>query len=312
MKPNALTSLAILYSVAFSVAFAAEISNAQVVQPPAVQPAPNVIEVDKAEATVEPRFGIEKHGGIVFHKTDKYLLKCDVYQPIPEIESDETMPAVIMIHGGAWRTGSKLSMLRHARRLARKGYVVMSINYRLAPKYPWPAQIEDCRVALKWLNDNAATYKIDTQRVGVYGYSAGGHLAAMLATTNEINDIEIRAAVTGGTPAEFSWIEEDARTLVYWLGAKRADAAEVYLNASPTNFVTDDDPPFLLFHGIDDSLVPIESAKLLDKKLRFFGVESELVEVSDVGHFGAFSKIDLMDDVIEFFDSHLKPPAQAK
>ncbi len=279
---------------------------------------------DAAPKTV--KFGIEKHGAIVYRKTEKYLVKCDIYQPIADADADEQngeetdgkpkvkpaplMPAIVMIHGGAWRAGSKISMLRHARRLTRVGYVVMAINYRLAPKYPWPAQIEDCRAALDWLHDHAGQYNIDTQRVGVYGYSAGAHLAAMLATTNENNNsIKIRAAAVGGTPAEFSWIDDDSNALVYWLGATREEDADVYVNASPISFVTPDDPPVIVFHGDADLLVPVESARRLHAALEEQNVDSELVEVAGYGHIGTFSKMDLMVDVIKFFDQHLTPQA---
>ena len=109
-----------------------ESSAATVVQSPTAE----------VKSTTEDRkkYRFEKKGAIVFRKLRDCEVKCDVYQP----ESDVALPAIIMIHGGAWRQGSKLAMLRHARRMARVGYVVVSINYRLAPKYPWPAQIDDC------------------------------------------------------------------------------------------------------------------------------------------------------------------------
>jgi len=267
---------------------------------------PEVIIVGDAPEPL--KFEIEKHGAIVYHTGETYRVKCDIYQPVRENEVLQPMPAIVMIHGGAWRTGSKISMLRHARRMARVGYVVMAINYRLAPKYPWPAQIEDCRAALGWLHQNAAKYNVDSQRVGVYGYSAGAHLASMLATTNEQNGmIMIRAAAVGGTPAEFSWIDDDATTLVYWLGTSRAEGPDVYRDASPISFVTPDDPPIFGFHGETDMIVPVESARRFHAVLQEQNVSSKLLEVDESGHFSTFSKMDLMEDVIKFFDQHLKP-----
>jgi len=196
--------------------------------------------------------------------------------------------------------------------MARVGYVVMAINYRLAPKYPWPAQIEDCRAALKWMHSHAGEYNIDTGRVGVYGYSAGAHLAAMLAATNEKNGpIRIRAAVVGGTPAEFSWIDADSNALKYWLGATRGRGEDVYRNASPISFVTPDDPPLFAFHGKTDMIVPIESIRRFHAELEKQNVSSKLVEVANSGHMATFSNIDLMADAITFFDQHLKSPTTA-
>lgn len=264
-----------------------------------------------AQTTPPIKFGIEKHGAIVYHTGETYLLKCDVYQPTDSAEPDQSSakPTIVMIHGGGWRTGTKFSMIRHARRLARVGYVVVAINYRLAPKYPWPDQIEDCRAALQWIRTHAQKYDIDTQRIGVFGYSAGGHLAAMLATTNERNGgVKIRAAAVGGTPAEFSWIGGDSTALVYWLGATKNQNANLYQNASPNHHVTPDDPPFFIFHAIDDWIVPVQSSRLLDLKLKENNVASRLIEVPDSGHLSAFSNMDLMPGMIRFFDQHLKPP----
>lgn len=297
---------------------AKKLETAKAIEPPAGKPAPtNPSPAEPPVAnppTDEPnhrsqertKFGIEKHGAIVYHTADTYRLKCDIYQPIPATSSDQTFPTVLMIHGGAWRTGSKLSMLRHARRLTRVGYVVMSINYRLAPKYLWPAQIEDCRMALDWLNENATQYRIDKQRIGVFGYSAGAHLAAILATTNEKNaSVKIRAAAVGGTPAEFSWIDDDSTALVYWLGSTKKQDAALYRAASPITFTTADDPPFLIFHGTNDWVVPIQSARSLNTELKKNDVDTKLIEVDGSGHFATFSKIELMQDVIAFFDTNL-------
>ena len=123
----------------------------------------------KPEVRAEERrkYRFEKKGAIVFRKLPDCEVKCDVYQP----ESDVALPAIIMIHGGAWRHGSKVAMVRHARRVARVGYVVVSINYRLAPKYPWPAQIDDCQYAVRWLKKNAEAYNVDADRIGVFGLS---------------------------------------------------------------------------------------------------------------------------------------------
>ena len=196
----------------------------------------------KAEGEERRKYRFEKKGAIVFRKLPDCEVKCDVYQP----QSDVPLPAIVMIHGGAWRQGSKLAMMRHARRVARVGYVVVSINYRLAPKYPWPAQIDDCQYAVRWLKKNAEAYNIDATRIGVFGYSAGGHLAALLGTMGGEEDAvfeesllvedealkefspAVRAVAVGGAPCEFSWLDEESVVLKYWMGGSRKSLPEKY------------------------------------------------------------------------------------
>jgi len=250
--------------------------------------------------------------------------KCDVYQP----ESDVPLPAIIMIHGGAWRHGSKWAMVRHARRMARVGYVVVSINYRLAPKYPWPAQIDDCLYAVRWLKKNAQAYNIDAERIGVFGYSAGGHLAALLGTmdgedeklfenTLVDGDEEVRkfsptvcAVVVGGAPCEFSWLDERSELLNYWMGGSRKSLPEKYRLASPIEYVTADDAPFFIFHGTEDMLVPLQSPTDFHQALTAKGVPSTLLSVDGSGHIVTFNKTELLKQIIPFFDKHLQHSPQ--
>lgn len=276
----------------------------------------------KPEVQAEERrkYRFEKKGAIVFRKLPDCEVKCDVYQP----ESDVPLPAIIMIHGGAWRHGSKVAMVRHARRVARVGYVVVSINYRLAPKYPWPAQIDDCQYAVRWLKKNAEAYNIDAERIGVFGYSAGGHLAALLGTMDgEDNarfenslagdDEELKkfspavcAVAIGGAPCEFSWLDEGSEVLKYWMGGSRKSLPEKYRSASPVEYVTAEDAPFFIFHGTADMLVPLQSPTDFHQALKAKGVPSTLLSVDGSGHITTFSKAELLKQIIPFFDKHLQ------
>ncbi len=118
-----------------------------------------------------------------------------------------------MIHGGAWSAGDKWNMRDHARQLAQAGYVAISINYRLAPQFKYPAQIDDCRAGLRWVHQVADQYKIDTSRLAVYGYSAGGHLAALLATDPLEGLPRIKVAILGGAPCDFESCRKTTRQL---------------------------------------------------------------------------------------------------
>lgn len=267
------------------------------------------------EKTKPRRLRYKKSGGVVYRKTPEYEIKCDVYVP----EGEGPFPAVIAVHGGAWRQGSKLTMRRHAKRMAQAGYVVVAINYRHAPRYPFPAQVHDCKHAVRWTKSNAQKYKIDPLRVGAFGYSAGGHLVAMLGTTDAADGLEgeiveglgefdsrVKAVAAGGTPGEFSWINGDSPVLGYWLGGTRNQFPQTYRAASPTSFVSPDDPPFFLFHGDSDLLVPQTSPLKLHELLLKFGVPSQLSISPGDGHLTTFSDIGWMDRSIEFFDIHLK------
>jgi len=257
----------------------------------------------------------KKNGGVVYQTIDGVDIKCDVYVP----EGDGPFPAILAVHGGAWRQGSKVTMIRHAWMMAQSGYVVMAINYRHAPKYRFPAQVHDCKHAVRWMKSNAAKYRIDVDRVGAFGYSAGGHLVAMLGTTDTEDGLEgdikpefekfdssIKAVMIGGAPCEFEWIGKDSRLLAYWLGGTPKEKAEVYRAASPTTYVSADDPPFYIYHGSSDLLVPISTSKALHERLVKTGVSSEHSTANGHGHLVTFSDLQWMKKGIKFFDETLK------
>ena len=265
------------------------------------------------DASEPKRFKYEKHGAIVFASGKDYEIKCDIYQPI----SDEPRPVMLAIHGGAWTTGSKFAMLRHARILANRGYVVMSINYRLAPQHKWPAQIHDCKHAVRWIREHADKYNADPDHVYAFGYSAGGHLASLLATADEDDGLEgdvvepyakhssrIDGLIAGGSPMEFSWVGDDSTVLKHWMGETKKANPEIYAQASPVTFVTSDDPVAVLFHGKADGLVPISSPEAFIESYRAANIEAELI-VSVDGHTGAFGRTSLLIESLQKLESML-------
>lgn len=255
-----------------------------------------------------------KTAGVVYKKTDDYELKCDVFIP----EGKGPFPAVLALHGGGWHSGSKLMLSRHAWLMARSGYIVVAANYRQAPEYRFPAQMEDCVDAVRWMRTDGKSFGIDPDRIGGYGYSAGGHLVALLGTTSELGkfdrpgdprngvDSSLSAVVAGGAPCEFSWVGDGSFLLKYWLGGTRNEVPKQYFDASPTNFVTVNDPPFYFYHGQYDLLVPQSSARTLHEKLSQLGIESSFDVVPNSEHIIPFSRLDFMQRGIRFFDRHLK------
>lgn len=273
-----------------------------------------ISEDDKDDTAQKTRpFEFEKHGAIEYASGKNYRLTLDVYVP----EGEGPFPAVIAVHGGAWRSGTKINWIRHAWKLAEAGFVVVAINYRHAPQFPFPAQIHDCKAAVRWMRIHADEYKIDPDRIGGIGYSAGGHLVAMLGTSDSSDGLEgdvpenerrvstrLQAVAVGGAPCDLNFIDEDSHALDYWLGAPRSAAPEIWKQATPATYLTADDPPFHFFHGTRDAMVTGESSQSLHEKILALGIESEMVTY-DNGHFGLFSRVEALDPVITFFHRHL-------
>jgi len=273
----------------------------------------------KVRALKKKKLQFEKKGGVVYRTIGDEQIKCDVYTP----EGEGPFPAILAVHGGAWRQGTKFALLRHAWKMAQSGYVVVAINYRHAPKHPFPAQIHDCKHAIRWMKANSKPYKIDTERIGAFGYSAGGHLVSLLGTSDKYDGLEgeietgfekydtrVKAVAAGGAPCEFSWIDENSKVLSYWLGGSRNEKPTAFRDASPTSYVTSDDPPFFLFHGESDMIVPISTSQTFQAALREKGITCQHCTDKNSGHIATFSDLQWMDKAIEFFDKHLKPGNQ--
>ncbi|MEM7313323.1 MAG: alpha/beta hydrolase [Planctomycetota bacterium] len=252
--------------------------------------------------------------GVVYSEPDEEKLRADLYLP----QGDGPFPGIVMIHGGGWRTGNRYQMSGHADFVANRGYVVMSIDYRLAPDHKWPAQIHDCKAAVRWLRINATKYKVDPDRIGSYGYSAGGHLAAMLGTTDPADGLEgteagggdisttISAVVAGGAPCDVRIVPPDSKFLYYWLGSTRRRGPEIYEAASPAAYVDSEDAPTFFYHGVDDWIVPVYSSTRMSRSLAEAGVTTRHFEIKGRGHVVSFMHGSAMRAAVEFLDQHLK------
>lgn len=219
----------------------------------------------KTDSESKPAQDLKIQFNVNYGDQSEEMHRADIYRP----KSDEKLPAIILIHGGAWMLGDKNHDAQHARTIASNGFVVMAINYRLAPKHRYPAQVDDCFMALEWLEKNKDQLNADTGRVGTWGYSAGGHLAAMMATKPKSGLPRVRACVAGGAPCDLTAIPDDNRLLKGFLGGTKAQLPDVYRDASPVTHVSNDDPPVFLFHGTSDWLVPpLSSEKMYDTLVR--------------------------------------------
>ncbi len=235
---------------------------------------------------------VETRYGEVYLERESGPLKADVYVP----RGKGPFPGVVVIHGGAWYIGTRAQLSGVAQLLAQRGMTAVAISYRLAPQHKFPAQIEDCKAAVRWMREQSEALKIDPQRIGGFGYSAGAQLVTLLGTTDEDDGLEgidnpqlapstrLQAVAAGGVPCDFRVMDRDSRRLAFWLGGTRREVGELYRLASPRAFVTGDDPPMFFFHGENDDLVPMLSPKAMCASLKAAAVPAELYVVPKIGH----------------------------
>jgi acetyl esterase/lipase len=232
---------------------------------------------------------------VTYCTVDKTALKLDVYYPAQY--SASAWPVVIYIHGGAWQKGDKSegAGFRSMAGLQSAGFLVIAVNYRLAPQYIFPAQIQDVKCAVRYLRAHAAEYHLDPEKIGVWGGSAGGHLSALLGTSGgtpgwDVGEYldqssRVQAVVDMFGPADLS-VEFDAsnfQTARAVFGAVSKDDPKLAA-ASPVTYIDPGDPPFLILHGDQDTTVPLEQSQILVQKLLDAGVEAQLVVVHGAGH----------------------------
>ena len=212
-------------------------------------------------------------------------LTLDLYSPR---ETDGPVPGLIFIHGGGWKAGSKEDYRIYGLTFAQKGYVVASVQYRLSGEAPYPAAVHDVKAAVRWMRSAAASIGVDPDRIGVAGGSAGGHLAMMVGYTSDVEAFDgdsgnagvssrVQAVVDLYGPAdlttEFARSQSEAGSLLKkFLGGTYDEQTAKYVEASPIQYVTPDDPPTLVLHGTIDEVVPVNQSDLLAAKLNESGI----------------------------------------
>lgn len=234
-------------------------------------------------------------------------LKMDIYPPKP---AAKPAPVVLFIHGGGWEAGSKRN--GWGGNWAQRGYLFASIDYRLAPKYAFPAMIEDAKCAVRYLRGHATQYALDPNRIAVWGNSAGAHLAALLGLTGPKAGFE----GTGGWPGVSSKVQAvvDMFGPADLLDTRGAEMEHAVLktfggdpanlrHASPLNWVHADAPPFLILHGHSDGVVPFRQSQALYQGLHELGVNARLIEVEGGHGFDEKSRpsAEELDRLIEAF-----------
>lgn len=264
--------------------------------------------------------GVTAEKDIVFTTTEHCPLKLDVYRPV---ESDGPLPTILFIHGGGWAKGDKASALGTAAWIVPDGYAVVSANYRLTGTAQWPAQINDCYEAVRWVRRNAGEYGFDGNRIGVWGTSAGGHLVALMGTrpsdgTEKVSS-HVQAVCDWFGPTDLLTMPPNVVTEkrsfeqvaksngAKLLGAPVPTIPEKAKQASAFHNVSPDDAPTLIMHGSEDPGVPLEQSEKFFKALQAAGVPSTLHIVQGAGHGGKeFQSEESREVVRQFFAQHLQ------
>ena len=265
--------------------------------------------------------------GTIIHRDLAYVTngherqKLDLYLP----KADKDLPLIIWVHGGAWLAGSKERPVPLT--YLADGYAVASINYRLSQHAVFPAQIEDCKAAVRWLRGHAAQYHLDPNHFAAWGESAGGHLVAMLGTTGDtkVFDVGENLSTSSRVQAVLDFfgptdlVQMDAHRLLNGEVHDTADSPESRLvggpiqenkdkvaKANPITYVSKDDPPFLIVHGDADPVVTHHQSELLEAALKQAGVPVTFYTVKGGGH-GGFRDPNVPVITRQFLARRLKP-----
>jgi acetyl esterase/lipase len=278
--------------------------------------APQVSAQNRAAAAAnDPSITLETD--VVYTTVNGQDLHMDIARPA---QGQGPIPAIICIHGGAWRGGNKMAYRQAILGFAKQGYVAVSVQYRLAPAHRFPAQVEDVKCAVRYLRSRAKELNINPDRIGAMGASAGGHLSLMLGTTDSSAGLEgtggysehssrVQAVVNYFGPTDLALpYEPNVRPLLTnFIGGTPEEKPQEHKQASPVTHLTRDDAPILTFHGTADMVVPYEQATVLDAACRKIGVSHELVTIENGGHgFQGEENLRTISLTSAFFDKHLK------
>jgi acetyl esterase/lipase len=245
--------------------------------------------------------------------------KLDVMVP----PSEKPLPVVIWIHGGGWEQGDKGG--NPAVALLYRGYAVVGINYRYSSQAIFPAQIHDCKAAVRYLRDNAKKYNLDADHFAVWGASAGGHLSLLMGTSHEVKELEgestskadtkVQAVVDWFGPTDLAKLSPGFASnnpITKLLGGTTGQKADLATLANPITHLGKNDAPVLIFHGDEDSLVPFSQSELFEVAAKKAGVPCELVKLPKANHGGPEFTRQVNAEALrkkrdDFLDQYLKP-----
>lgn len=232
-------------------------------------------------------------------------LSADLYRPA----GVERPTVVLVIHGGGWINGSRQEGYIRAicRHLVSQGFAALAVDYRKAPTHRFPAQLDDLAEVLRWLQRAGPGLDLDTRQVGVWGYSAGAHLASLISTRPQA--VPIAAVVAGGTPADLR-VWPDSPYVKALLGQSRDAAPALWAQASPVTQVNAATPSHFLYHGRLDTLVGHDQMLRLEAALKAASVPVTVVTRWFYGHMlTAVLPGSSHDQASDFLRARLRPDA---
>ncbi|MBL9117935.1 MAG: alpha/beta hydrolase [Verrucomicrobiaceae bacterium] len=271
-------------------------------------------------------FAVNVERDVAYAGTDNPRQKLDLYLPK---EKSGKLPVIVFIHGGGWKAGDKSSAAPKLLSLVNTGkFAGVSVAYRLTNEAQWPAQIHDCKAAIRWVRGNAEKYGFDAEKIAAWGTSAGGHLVSFLGTSGDVKELEgdlgdhdsqssaVNCVVNFFGPENFLTMVSQESTVdrttsdypeALLLGGRVQDKADTAKQASPITHISKGDAAFLTAHGTMDPLIPFAQAVELHDKLKAAGVSSVLVTMKEGGHGFASPELDAM--IHKFLDLHLRGQA---
>lgn len=270
-----------------------------------------------------PQYSVDAN--VTFAQVDSWFghvtkdLKMNVIYPE---RVEEKVPCIVWICGGAWLQMDISAHMAYLCGLARKGFVVASVQYRTSNEVQFPGQLEDVKAAIRYLRAHADRYNIDSEKFGVMGESAGGHLTAMTALTGNRKELDrgqyleysskVQAACPWYLPSDISKMPKQndmkmqAAPESLLLGKNAAYFPEEAMQACPISYVTPDAPPFLLLHGTEDRTVPFEQSELMYDALEEKGVSVDLIAIEGADHADLhFFQEEIWERIAQFFKEKL-------
>ncbi|WP_340677418.1 alpha/beta hydrolase [Paraglaciecola sp.] len=237
---------------------------------------------------------------------------------LPKKAKQKMLPTLVAIHGGAWRKGNKNKLASKIISFAKRGYVGVSLMYRLAPDYQFPAQVDDVKAGIRFLKVHSQQYRIDPDRIIAIGSSAGGHLATMLGTTGNNDsfaqhdlwpdvDSSVFAVVnlSGPTTNFLADLSMSSSSIALFLGGNPKDIADIAKAAMPITYLDKNDPPIFIAHGDADTIVPVQMSRDLAKAYHALGIRYEYHELPGAGHSLKATHPEIFNQSLKFIEQLL-------